>query len=324
MPTSRSSSTDSPPPYATASDPVEPRPLAPLRWRLSLVLFVATVASLFYTGAAYAADAEHPFRLADGASFALPLLAILLCHEFGHFTFARIHRVNASLPYFIPLPELSPFGTMGAIIVMRDRIRSRNALLDIGASGPLAGFVVALPVLVYGLAHSEVKPLLDHGMQEGQSLLYWGLKRLVLGRIPPGSDVYLSPTAFAGWVGMFVTMLNLVPVWQLDGGHVAYALFGAKQNRYGRLVRWSIPILVGLNFLLNLPGALRTHDWTAATGPSQWLGWFVLLTVIARFGGGADHPPTEPTVLSPVRRAIAIVTLLLFVVLLMPSFMVVY
>ena len=130
--------------------------------------------SILYTGASQWGN--PPIRLQQGVSYAVPLLAILLTHEFGHFVFARIHRVNASLPMFIPLPVLSLFGTMGAVIVMRDRIRSRNALLDIGASGPLAGMAVAIPVLLFGLAHSAVKPLPEQGSMEGQCLLYSLLK----------------------------------------------------------------------------------------------------------------------------------------------------
>src|SRR4051794_14382820 len=196
MPTSPSSSIDSQPPFAREKrlDSVPP-PLAPLRWRLPLLLFAATVLSILYTGASQ--WGIPPIRLRQGVSYAVPLLAILLTHEFGHFLFARIHRVNASLPMFIPLPVLSLFGTMGAVIVMRDRIRSRNALLDIGASGPLAGMVVAIPVLLFGLSHSEVKLLPEQGSMEGQCLLYSLLKWIALGPIPPGWDVEMNAAATA-------------------------------------------------------------------------------------------------------------------------------
>jgi membrane-associated protease RseP (regulator of RpoE activity) len=286
------------------------------------VLFVLTVASILHAGAAYATEPDQPLRLRNGITFAVALLGILLTHELAHFFFARLHRVNASLPMFLPLPLVSPVGTAGAIIVMRDRIRSRDALLDIGASGPLAGMAVAIPVLLVGLAYSPVHVLSEHGLQEGQCLLYLVLKRIALGPIPEGSDVFLSPVAFAGWVGLLITMLNLLPVGQLDGGHVAYALFGPKQNTYGRWVRWAVLALCPINFLFilapwNSGAFVGARIGPAISGSLTWLVWFVILTLLLRLSGGA-HPPTESGDLSPARRAVAIGTLVLFVLLLMP------
>jgi len=284
---------------------------------------VATVVSIMYTAAINQTQPDEPVRITKGISFAVSLLSILLTHEFGHFIFARYHRVNASLPFFIPLPLLTPFGTMGAVILMRDRIKSRNALLDIGASGPLAGMVVAIPVLLYGLAHSEVRPLMPSGVQEGQNVLYWLLKRIALGPIPDSYDVYLSPVALAGWVGLLITMLNLLPVGQLDGGHIAYALFGPRQNRYSKVVRWSLLSLVPVNFGWRMWSILHGAPFadairSAVTASTPWFGWFVVLTVLERISGGG-HPPTEPGELSPVRRIVAIGSLVLFVLLFMPT-----
>ncbi len=281
-----------------------------------LALFLATLASLFLTGALQGFPAAEAFswrgllrHLPEAWSFAVPLMSILICHEFGHYFAARLHGVPASLPYFIPLPFLSPFGTMGAVISMPERIRSRNALLDIGAAGPLAGLVVAIPVLAIGLAHSPiVRP--NGGWVEGQSLFYSALKRLVLGPIPAGHDVLLSPMAFAGWAGLFVTVLNLLPVAQLDGGHIAYALFGPRQNTLARFLHATLPVV----FLYNLiryrhlePGLI-------------WLVWFVLLALLTRATGG-NHPPTESDAgeLTRGRRAVAILCLILFAVLFMPT-----
>jgi membrane-associated protease RseP (regulator of RpoE activity) len=245
-----------------------------------------------------------------------------LTHEFAHYLFARHHRVNASLPHFIPMPLLTPFGTMGAVIVMRDRIKSKNALLDIGASGPIAGMVVAIPIILYGLAHSEIIQLTQSGDQEGNSVLYWLAKRIAVGPIPVGSDVLMSPMAFAGWTGLFVTMLNLLPVGQLDGGHVAYALFGPRQNTYSRRFRYALLLLVPINLILHRPDLHQGFQWsawgTAFSAASPWLGWFVILSLLERFSGGG-HPPTEPGDLSPMRRVIAIGTLILFVLLFMPT-----
>src|SRR5690606_5249999 len=137
----------------------------------------------------------------SGWPFAVPFLLILIFHEFGHWIAAQLHRVPASLPYFLPVPVVW-FGTMGAIITMPERIRSRSALLDIGAAGPLAGMMVAIPTMIIGLRMSEVAPLgNDPYIQEGQSLLYVAVKWLVLGPIPAGWDVHLHPTAFAAWGG---------------------------------------------------------------------------------------------------------------------------
>jgi membrane-associated protease RseP (regulator of RpoE activity) len=321
MPTSPSSSIGSPDPYGTVSDPDIKPVLAPVRWRRPAMLFVGTVASILYTAAL--AGHPGPFRLANGVSYTVCLLAILLTHEFAHYAFARYHRVNASLPHFIPMPFISPFGTMGAVIFMRDRIKSRNALLDIGASGPLAGLLVAIPVLLYGLAHSEIAPAAEPGtMQEGQSLFYWLLKSIAIGPIPEGWDVQLSPIAFAGWTGLFITMLNLLPVGQLDGGHVAYALFGPRQHRISRFIRYGLLLLVPINALWRLAPGLRSglddRLWSMAASASiPWFGWFVVLTLLERWGGG--HPPTESGELSGNRRIIAIGTLVLFVLLFMPT-----
>jgi membrane-associated protease RseP (regulator of RpoE activity) len=306
-------------------------------WRVNAVLFVLTVLSVFATrGGVLGPEGPRLTNVAavlralrSGWTFAVPLLAILVVHEFGHYIAARIHRVDASLPYFLPLPVLSIFGTMGAIIAMRGRIRSRNALLDIGASGPLAGLVVAIPVLVVGLSLSPVIPSpAGHYHQEGQSLLYIALKRLVLGPIPEGYDVDLHPTAFAGWAGLLLTMLNLLPWGQLDGGHVAYALFGTKQDRYARLFRALLLPLFLYNFAsLVLPvarGSSTQGYAQAALDSVFWLLWYVLLGVVGRFSGGAVHPPTEPGELSPGRRVVAGVTLVLFVMLFMPTPLVTY
>ncbi len=294
-------------------------PLAPVRWKVPALLFVLTVASVFFT---QAYDPGHSLHFRDGLLYTVPLLAILLTHEFGHYLFARYHRVNASLPHFIPMPLLTPFGTMGAVIVMRDRIKSKNALLDIGASGPLAGLALAIPIVLYGLAHSPIVALTQGTEQEGNSVIYWLAKRIAVGPIPPGFDVLMSPMAFAGWTGLFVTMLNLLPVGQLDGGHVAYALFGPRQNQFSRIFRYGLLLLVPVNLILHRPdlhAGFSRDAWSLSISAAlPWLGWFVVLSILERLSGGG-HPPTEAGALSPVRRMIAIGTLIFFVLLFMPT-----
>lgn len=297
-----------------------------------LLLFGLTVLTVFQVGAQNAvANDVRPFldQLADldflarGASFAVPLLAILLTHEFGHYVAARLHRVPASLPFFIPLPGLG-FGTLGAVIAMRGPIRSRNALLDIGASGPIAGLVVAIPVLAWGLSLSEVSPNPPEGyIQEGQSLLYLAIKTLILPRIPEGQDVWLHPTALAGWVGLFLTMINLLPWGQLDGGHIAYAIVGERHHRIARWLRRGLLLLFAYNLVRFLgPIWLGRSDMPTplAVGNSAfWLVWFLVLGGIGWLSGGPQHPPFEPGPLSPRRRALGWACIILFLLLFMPT-----
>jgi membrane-associated protease RseP (regulator of RpoE activity) len=279
-----------------------------------LLLFIATVLSMFFAGAMYnwpAGLEQNATNIATnlyrGWTFAVPLLAILLFHEFGHYFAAKYHRVPASLPHFIPLP-ISPFGTMGALISMPERIRSRNALLDIGAAGPLAGLVVAIPVVVIGLMHSPVQVDPGGSMVEGQSLLYMGLKRLVLGPIPAGHDVFLNATAFAGWAGLLVTALNLIPIGQLDGGHIAYALFGKRQDIIATVLHALLPVAFLYNYAV----------FGNANPGTVWLVWFVLLGAMRR-ASGCNHPPTQDGPLSPGRRWVAIFCLVMFALLFMPT-----
>lgn len=293
----------------------------------AFAFFALTLLSMFWVGAQWAgADVERDglHALLRGYTFAVPLMAILLAHELGHYFAARIHGVDTSPPYFIPMPY-ALIGTFGAVIRMRGAIRLRNALFDIGAAGPLAGLVVALPVLVYGLATSDVQQLdpTQTYLVEGRSLLYVGLLYALKGPIPEGSDIMLSPTALAGWAGLLVTMINLVPVGQLDGGHVAYALFGSEQDRYSRWVRRALlPIAVSISLGSMLIAWLeRSNSDTiasAAQNGTHWLVWWLVLTLMARFMGD-KHPPTEPSTLSPKRRVLAWFTLSLFVLLFMPT-----
>ena len=212
------------------------------------MLIALTFLSTFYVGAAQVL--RRPPTSVDelwtGWVFSLPLMAILLAHEFGHFFAGMYHRIDVSPPYFIPVPFFL-LGTLGAVIQMRERIRSRNALLDIGAAGPLCGMLVALPVVVYGIATSPVEPIPEgEYFVEGRSILYLAILHGLKGPIAAGHDVLLSPTALAGWAGLLVTMINLLPFGQLDGGHIAFALLGPRQNRISRLVLRLLPLVAVL------------------------------------------------------------------------------
>ena len=294
----------------------------------NVVLFLATVATTLWMGFQLsplpAPDLTLGNVLRGGFPFAGSLVAILFTHEMGHYVLARRYGVRATLPYFIPVPFGA--GTLGAVIRMRSPIPSRRATLDIGAAGPLAGLAVAIPLLVLGLTWSEVREaavaaaapsplqspfalvraLLEHepiqaaasGVELfGDSALTWAAGRLVFGALPPGHDVYLHPVALAAWLGLLVTTLNLVPVGQLDGGHVLYALLGRRRARaVGRLVSAGL-LAAGVFF-----------TWS-------WLLWWAL----TRFAIGLGHPPAldeEP--LGPGRRAIAWLSLALFVLTFVP------
>jgi membrane-associated protease RseP (regulator of RpoE activity) len=319
-----------PQPSAADAPPADPDDAAPgdASWHsrprnllLSIALFLLTLLSTTYVGSLGAGGG-----LWSGLNYALPLMSILLAHELGHYVAARIHRVPASPPYFIPFP-LPSLGTMGAVILMRGRIARRNALLDIGAAGPLAGMVVALPVLIYGMLTSPVLPLPagESYELEGRSLLYLALLKLTKGTIPDGFDIMLSPVAFAGWAGLMVTMINLIPAAQLDGGHVAYALFGERQERYSRWLRRALlPMAAIVSLIYGIPELIagaRGEALVAGFAPGMpWLLWWVVLRLIVG-QSKREHPQTDDDRLSPGRRIVAVGTLLLFVLLFMPAWM---
>jgi membrane-associated protease RseP (regulator of RpoE activity) len=206
--------------------------------------------------------------------------------------------VDASLPYFLPLPFVSPFGTMGAVIRMRSVIPTRRALLDIGASGPLAGLALAIPIYAWGVAHSRIVEVggPSGSMELGGSLLLRLLDHTFAAPVPEGMDIMLSPVAFAGWAGMFVTMINLLPGGQLDGGHVAFSLFGPRQNRIAQWVHRSM-----LAFFLVSVASFVARDLQAGFGVWRigrhvnnsifWLVWFEVLAILGTFStpGGADR-----------------------------------
>jgi membrane-associated protease RseP (regulator of RpoE activity) len=307
-----------------------PKKSVALHW----VLFVLTVISVFGTGATMTEPKPHAVwyvQWLSGWTYAVPLMLILVVHEGGHYVASRLHGVSASLPYFIPFPRFSPFGTMGAIIVMRGRIRSAKALLDIGASGPLAGMLVAIPTMIIGLRLSEVLPRASNGyIQEGQSLLYMALKWLVLGPIPSTHDVYLHPTAFAAWAGFFVTFLNLLPFSQLDGGHVAFALFGHRHDRWSKHM-WLLPLAALVYNALTIAWPAIVKFWVmgydhltdaemipAVSSTSSWVVLTLLVLLITRISGGV-HPPVDEPGLDTRRGVVAALTLILFVLLFMPA-----
>jgi len=286
------------------------------------LLFVVTAASLFGTFAVvWSGAADWPGRFKESAIFTVCMLLVTGSHEMGHFLLARRWKVDATWPYFIPLPLLG-FGTLGAVIRLKGRVPHRDALVDIGAAGPLAGLFFAVPMVAVGiwLSRVDVAPqlpqhfpgdmslwhLLQVGLQQlrhqapdvpdtaaittfGDNLLIIVFQRLIKGPLPPGHEVYAHPVLIAGWFGCLMTMLNLMPVGQLDGGHLTHALFGKHAVTLGKVVALAFAVLAVL--------------WSAS-----WLVWlFVTAGVI-----GFKHPPTEQEEL-PLSRSRMLVCIVCFV-----------
>jgi membrane-associated protease RseP (regulator of RpoE activity) len=306
--------------------PSKPDP-KPARVSINIILFILTVLSVLYVG--QQPSGEMPSDLAgqilffvkvllSGWPYAVSLLSILLAHEFGHYLMSRYHKTPATLPYFIPLP-FPPLGTMGAAILMQGTPKNKRVLFDIGVAGPLAGMIVAIPVLFYGLSISHldiVKPVFGSVAMEGNSLLYLLAKYITFGKLLPApaslagvtpfmywlkyfftgrpipigaTDVFISPVAFAGWAGLLVTALNLIPAGTLDGGHVVYSWFGEKAAK-------AFPfILIGL-LALGL----------------FWNGWWIWLLLLMWLGRVHAEPLDQITPLDLNRRAIALLVIIIF------------
>ncbi|MCS7182278.1 MAG: site-2 protease family protein [Thermoanaerobaculum sp.] len=291
------------------------RPKPPLpslgRWLLHLALFALTFATTtFFGGLMFASpgwldsfERSHSlppgtilWRLAtdlhlwsEGVALSLPLMAILLAHEMGHYLACRHHRLDASLPFFIPVPF--GIGTLGAFIRIRSPLVSKRELVDVGASGPLAGFLVTLPVLVWGIQKSQVVYELPQGgyLVFGEPLLFKLTAHLLHPALGSGADLLLHPTAYAGWFGLLITALNLLPFGQLDGGHIAYAIFG----RLHRVLAWPLLLLlVALGFL--------------------WTGWWVWAVVALIMGVRHPWVPGEAEPFPAERKWLAAASWLVF------------
>jgi membrane-associated protease RseP (regulator of RpoE activity) len=297
----------------------------PARAWINLVLFLVTLLSTLFVGWLYGGpvqpittltDLLNPISWLAGWPFALTLLGILGAHEFGHYFAARLRNVAVTLPYFIPMPF--GFGTLGAFIQMREPVPDRRKLFDIGVAGPLAGLIIAIPLLFLGLATSpmQVPPTTEGAMLEGNSILYYYAKIMVFGKPLPnpvtGEDVIMNQVTFAAWIGLLVTALNLLPVGQLDGGHTVYALFG-RRARYLNVITVVLMALLavaGLEVLqVNFP-QLQSIGFT---------GWFVWIGLIL-FILGPYHPPVldEVTTLDPRRRWLGYLVIAIFIITFVP------
>jgi membrane-associated protease RseP (regulator of RpoE activity) len=312
-----------------APEPVEQK--KPNPW-VNIILFVVTVFSVMLAGS----QPEGPLPADPGGQilaliravftgwpFALSLLSILLAHEFGHYFVSRYHNTPATLPYFIPFP-LNPLGTMGAAILMRGVPKNRRILFDIGVAGPLAGMVIAIPVLILGLSLSELGTIeaSPGSFIEGNSIMYLFAKFAVFGKFLPapadyggfspfiywlryfftgsplpigGTDVFIHPVAFAGWAGLLVTALNLIPAGTLDGGHVIYALLGEKARK-------AFPFIMGLLIVLGY----------------YWSGWWIWAFMLFWLGRVNAQTLDQITPLDSSRKMVAVVVVVLFLLVFTP------
>ncbi len=295
----------------------------------NIILFILTVFSVMLAGAqpegAMPEDALGQILMLaksifTGWPFALSLLGILLSHELGHYFMSRYHKTPATLPYFIPFP-FSPLGTMGAAIIMRAIPKNKRVLFDIGVAGPLAGLIVAIPVLFYGLSLSTIGTIdpSPNGFLEGNSLLYLFAKFITFGKLLPaplepqgylywiqyfftgrpvpfgGLDVFIHPIAFAGWAGILVTALNLIPAGTLDGGHIIYSLLGDKSKKM-------FPYIVGILAVLGI----------------FWSGWWIWAALLFWLGRTSAEPLDQITTLDSTRRGVAFLMIIIFFLVFMP------
>lgn len=293
-------------------------------------LFIATFFTTTVAGVAWLNI--DPFELSNfvhGLEYSIPLLFILTCHEFGHYFAARYHRVDATLPYYIPMPTipgLLNFGTFGAVIRTKSPVPSKKVMFDIGVAGPIAGFIATVIVLIYGFTHLPEKEfiLLIHpdyftaessglGLRFGSSLLYDFFSMVLPDGttefIPPMTEMYHYPYLTAGWFGLFVTSMNLIPVGQLDGGHLSYAMFGDRHRIVSNVAGGSI-FLLGAAGLLPLVGIETNFGWTG------WILWTLILLFVVKL----YHPPVaDETALDPLRRTIGWITFGILVLSFSPS-----
>ncbi|MCD5383658.1 site-2 protease family protein [candidate division WOR-3 bacterium] len=262
---------------------------------INLVLFIATLFTTLWVGGMLARgqDFSFPGGLIYGIPFSFTLLLILGSHEFGHYFACKRLGIDATLPYFIPLPPPSPLGTFGALIRIKSPIEDRNALVEVGAMGPLSGLVVAIPAMAIGLLLSQVIPIeqieKEGVMRLGNSILS-SILTMIFVKEPYEGAILFHPVAWAAWIGMFITAVNLLPVGQLDGGHISFALFGKRHRTIG-WVTIGILVLLGFTF---------------------WPGfavWAVLVAIL-----GTHHPPPLNTVrtLDRKQRLLGILSILVF------------
>lgn len=303
----------------------------PLHAGLFLItFFTTTMAGVEWIGK----DPLNLLNLAYGLAYSFSLLAILGTHEFGHFFYSIKHKVRATLPYFIPfpfIPGMLNFGTLGAVIRTKTPVPSRKAIFDIGVSGPIAGFIVSVAVLIIGFTYLPSREYIlqihpnynfatnSAGMLDGiplafgNTILFRVLEAIFTNPhaqfVPPMTEIYHYPLLCTGWFGLFVTAMNLLPIGQLDGGHMIYAMFGSAHRKIARIFFFII-MGIGLLGLLPLVGLNGDLGWTG------WLFWCAILFFLIKL----DHPPVmDNTPLDKKRMVVGWLTILIFIVSFSPT-----
>ncbi len=271
---------------------------------LNIILFLITIITTLLAGSLMegANPFSNPSDILQGFPFSFTILLILGCHEFGHYYFAKKHKVDVSLPYFIPAPSM--IGTFGAVIKMRSPIRKKTALIEIGAAGPIAGFIIAIPSLVIGLKLSRIVPLDNsEGFTLGDSLLTALFTKLMYPDILANETLMISSVGFAAWIGLLVTMLNLLPIGQLDGGHIIYGFFGNFHKKIGYITL----------ILIVLLGAIPMF-W--GVDSYNWFVWAALVFFLVK----VKHPPIYDAhvILSLKHKIIGMAALLIFILTFIP------
>jgi membrane-associated protease RseP (regulator of RpoE activity) len=258
---------------------------------LHIILFLLTIGSTIFVG-------SQLFGFTGGFLYSLAIMTILLAHEMGHYIMTRKYGIPSTLPFFIPFP-MEPFGTFGAVIKMKGMIINKQVLFDVGAAGPLCGFIVALPFIIAGMLLSKVQVVIG-GLnfdQLGKPLLLIILQNILVGEIPRGLNLAPHPFIYAGWVGLFVTALNLLPVGQLDGGHIVYSVFGNKS----KMVSWITIVLLAALAIFYNPG------------------WLTLVILLLIFGRRHPQPFDTETSLDNKRKVIACIVLAIFILSFIPA-----
>jgi membrane-associated protease RseP (regulator of RpoE activity) len=291
---------------------------------LSISLFLITFFTATLAGVQWLnLDPLELSNLDHGILYSLFILLFLLSHELGHYFAAKYHKIETTLPYFIPAPPfiINPFGTMGAVIRIKSTPQSTNALFDIGIAGPIIGFIVSIIILISGFLtlpsinyiytiHPEYQQLSTipvNGLHFGNSLLFWFFRQIFSNEvfIPPMNEIYHYPMLCVGWFGLFVTALNLMPIGQLDGGHISYALFGKK--KHGLIARLFFYGLIAMGLSSIIP-ALTNQIYAASIG---WLLWSLILYFIVKL----DHPETIVIEeLSIKRKILGWVSFIIFII----------
>jgi len=300
------------------------------RYLLHIGLFLVTVVTCVMAGAQWMGrDPNEIDNWGYGVTYATLLLLFLTAHEFGHYIAARIHKVDATLPFYIPmLSTLSMFGTMGAVIRTRSQVSSRKVMFDIGVAGPIAGFIVCMGILIWGMTHlppieylysihpylQGMKVLPPYGLTFGNNALYWLFAKIFVPSgtfLPPMNEMYHYPFLCAGWFGLFVTSLNLLPIGQLDGGHLTFGLFGSRHLTISRLFFFVMIVLglLGLYDELALDGVINARPLFVG-----WVGW-LFWALMVRFIIKLKHPPVpDMAPLDRRRKIIGWATVAIFLV----------